>query len=162
MRAWLAVAPPLSDDQVPLRGRDWNQAEVIREVDGDTARLLRRRVDAVLEETTDLGPLVMRDWRVREVEDDVTDFPGGLPGRLVNLDTPESGQPGYREAAADLAHFCDMNAGDLRCITYDQGGGFDRLLIDLYVIEAGYGRYTATEWMLERGWPPYLKGVRRG
>lgn len=164
MRPWLAVGPPLPD--VPLGGQDWNQAAVVREVDGDTVRLLRRRVTfRVAGEPDDQGQLVCTDYLVRVLEDDLAEFPGGIAGRLVTLDTPElhakdpAERAAAKEAAADLTHWCEMNAGELRCITYDTGGGFDRLLVDLYVLEADGTRYSASEWMLERGWPPYVRGV---
>lgn len=158
MRPWLAVAPPLDPAAIPLGGQDWNQAEVLREVDGDTERLLRRRVIVLSEERDDQGPLVCTDVRVRVLEDDVTDFPTGLAGRLVNLDTPEKKDEGYAEATRDLDAFNELAGDRLRVITYDQGGGFDRLLVDPYYLDAAGVRHTATEWMLRRGWPIYRKG----
>jgi hypothetical protein len=150
VRPWLAVTPLLPD--VPLAGQDWNQAEVLREVDGDTARLRRRRVVVRGEDRDDLGPLVLTDVRVRLLEDDA------LAGRLVNLDTPESHEPGYAAATADLAQYVTAAGDRLRCVTYDQGGGFDRLLVDLYFIDAAGRRVTASECMMVRGWLPYVRG----
>ena len=143
--------PPASD--VPAGGTDWNRVAVARVVDGDTVRLHRQRATAELLHRDDLGLLTVSEWRLRVVEDD--DRVAGVAARLVNLDTPERGQPGHREAADDLAAWCAEHAGVIRCVTYDTGGGFDRLLVDLYVMGAG-GRESATEHMLRRGWAPYV------
>lgn len=161
MRSWLAADPPLDDDAIPFGGTDWNQAAVARAVDGDTVRLHRRRVTAEQVSSDDVGALVCSDWRVRVVEDDVLELPGGIAARLVNLDTPERGQPGYREATADLLEWCADHAGEVRCVTYDTGGGFDRLLVDLYVLADLYEgqRSSASEFMLRRGWAPYVEGA---
>lgn len=165
MRPWLAVTPPLPAESIPLGGQDWNQADVLRQVDGDTVRLRRRRVVVVSEERDDQGPMTCTDYRVRVLEDDATDFLGGLAGRLTNLDTPElhSKDPAEREqaraAADDLWSWCVDHLDGLRCLSYDQGGGFDRLLVDLYVIGPDGTRSSASEWMLRRGWLPYVRGV---
>jgi endonuclease YncB( thermonuclease family) len=154
---WLAVAPPLPADLLPAGGTDWNQCAVARAVDGDTARVLRRRVTAKVAHHDDIGGLLLQEWAVHIVEDDGDDLPGGLAGRLITLDTPERGQDGYALARADLEAFVELAGGGLRCFTYDRGGGFDRLLIDLYYVRADGTRHTATEWMLARGWKPYVR-----
>jgi endonuclease YncB( thermonuclease family) len=162
---WLAVAPPVPDDAIPLGGRDWNRVRVVRDTDGDTVRILRERITARLVEDEESGDHGRRQrWQVDVDMDDVEEVPGGLAGRLISLDTPElhSKDPDERaharEAADDMTMFVRLNAGRLRCVTYDQGGGFDRLLIDLYVLDDDGTRHTASEWMLGRGWLPYVRG----
>lgn len=127
-----------------VEGTDWAVARVVRVVDGDTVRLIRKR-------TTHLDGLTL------DVYDSGDD---GVSVRLVNLDTPERGQDGYTEAADDLRHWIGRWRSGLpakfRVITYP-GGGFDRLLGDIYV-EGDIGN-TATQWMLrDKGWKPYVKG----
>jgi endonuclease YncB( thermonuclease family) len=126
-------------------GTDWTVERVVRVVDGDTVRLVRSR-------TTDLGDL---ELIARDRHDD------GVSVRLVNLDTPErrAGQlEQWGRARDDLAFWlCDLpRTPPLRVITYP-GGGFDRLLGDIYV-EGDIGN-TATQHMLrDRGWSPYMRG----
>lgn len=132
----------LSPD-VTIVSHDW-AAEVVSVTDGDTLRLhLRRTV-----------PLVP-GWR-QVVEDD---DPDGQPVRLVILDTPERGDPGWRLARADLAAWIAARVGMLRCETYESAG-WDRLLGDLYV--DGRRGDTATQHMLQLGWPSYLNPSRIG
>lgn len=165
MRPWLAVTPPLPGSMIPAGGQDWNQAQVVRGVDGDTVRLLRRRVTATEVERDDQGALVCTDYRVRVLEDDVAEFPGGLAGRLINLDTPELHSKDLAEraqarlAADDLAAWCQLVGDRLRVVVYDTGGGFDRMLVDLYWIDAAGDHHSATEHMLLGGWPPYVRGA---
>lgn len=119
---------------------DWS-ATVVKVTDGDTLRLhLSRDV-----------PLV-HGWK-HTISDDM---PTGQAVRLVILDTPERGHPGYLEAAADVRDWL-MNvtlAGrTLRCETYNSGG-FDRILGDLYV--DGDRSQSLSQHMLRLGWLPYL------
>lgn len=128
-------------------GTDWAIDRVVSVTDGDTVRLVRSR---------SLG-----------ISDGLETFqcdsePKGVAIRLVNLDTPERGEPGYTEARDDLDAWLSDPAWlaawrtDLRVITYP-GGGFDRLLGDIYM--AGDIGNTASQYMLrERGWLPYVKG----
>jgi hypothetical protein len=166
VRPWVSAGPPMPKGVVPLGGTDYNQAEVLRAVDGDSARLHRRRFTVEEVHSEDLGALISSEFRVRVWEDDVLELPDGAASRLVNLNTPElnSSDPAERErarkATADLAAFIDAAGDGLRCVTYDEGGGFDRLLVDLYVDVEG-GRATATEWMLSLGWSPYLGKAQR-
>lgn len=124
--------------------------------DGDTVRLFRRwEVSRV---PFPAGALVMDE--IRELYDDPQRAPAGLAARLCYVDTPERGQPGYKEATADLAHWLMDNARDLRGLIYEHGG-FDRLLVDLYA--AGDVHNTASQWMLRygnggKGWLPYVRG----
>lgn len=120
-----------------VTGTHWTVDKVSRAVDGDTVRLIRKR-------TTHLDGLTL----------DVYDSEP-VAVRLVNLDTPERGQPGYLQARVDLVGWLDDHP-DLSVITYP-GGGFDRLLGDIYV--TGDIGNTATQHMLrDKGWQPYVKG----
>lgn len=162
------VPPPLPEALIPLDGTDWNHVEVLRGVDGDTVRLLRAQLTWTLDEECEIGDtLRLTNWRLRVVQDDAAELPKGLAGRLVNLDTPElhSSDPDERRrakvAAADLAAWVQSYRTQLRCITYDGGGGFDRLLVDLYVL-ADDGQTvldSASQHMLRLGWLPYVRGV---
>ena len=163
----LTVTPLLPEDSLAAGGTDWNRCVVQRTVDGDTVRLLRFQYEWKRTQDREIaGALRAERWWVDVVRDDETELPGGLAGRLVNLDTPERGDPLYKVAASELADWCERAGDRLRCITYDQGGGFDRLLVDLYVLaEDGVTiAETATQWMLTagrggEGWAPYVRGV---
>ncbi len=124
-------------------GTDWAVDAVARIVDGDTIRVVRSRV---LGQTDD--QLVVARDRHRN----------GMAIRLVTLDTPERGEPGYVEARDDVARWLLEHAGRLRIETWP-GGGFDRLLGDVYV--AGDRADTLSQWMLRYGngglgWDPYV------
>lgn len=128
-----------------MNGTDWQVERVVRVVDGDTVRLIRSRVV----NATDDFEVIFRDRR----ED-------GVSVRLVNLDTPERGQEGYTQAGLDLARWLSESPlyyrRDLRVITYP-GGGFDRLLGDIYV-EGRIGETATKHMIIDKGWPPYVKG----
>lgn len=121
-----------------MTGTEWDVWEVVSVTDGDTVRLVRSR-------EAQLGD----DWfRLTDV--------ASKPVRLVWVNTPERGQPGYREAAADLESWLLSRSGDLRVVCYDGGAGWDRLLGDL-IDEDGN---SASQWlMVDRGWPPYVGGA---
>lgn len=157
----LNVPPVLPADLVPLDGADWNRVVAVRDVDGDTVRILRQQLSWELVETCELGDsLRLTDWKLRVTEDDPDELAGGIAARLVNLDTPERGQPGYKEAGRDLWGWVERNCERLRCVTYDTAGGFDRILVDLYVLAAD-GRTvedSASQHMLRNGWMPYKRG----
>ncbi len=122
-------------------GTDWAVDRVVTVTDGDTLRLIRRRTLTI---DSDLAC-------------DVYDAnPRGVPVRLVTVDTPERGQAGYADATRDVTAWLELHAGRVRVETWP-GGGFDRLLGDLYV--AGDRSDTLTQWMLrDRGWLPYVRG----
>lgn len=127
-------------------GTHWTVERVTRVIDGDTVRIQRTRNLGYL----DGIEIIARD----ATPDGVT--PYGVSVRLINLDTPERGQPGYDQAREDLRNWLLINLPLLRVITYP-GGGFDRLLGDIYV--AGDIGNTATQYMLrDRQWPPYVRG----
>jgi hypothetical protein len=161
------VPPPLPPELVPLGGTDWNRVVPVKGVDGDTVRILREQLTWKLVDQCELGDTQrLEDWRLRRLHDDPVDLPRGLPGRLVHLDTPElsSKDPAERDqarAAAALAWAWVLAHADvLRCITYDTGGGFDRLLIDLYVLSPDglTVEDSLSQYMLRQGWAPYLPG----
>lgn len=120
-----------------MTGVEWQVEDYIRAVDGDTVRLIRRRVhrfDGLEQITRDADP-------------------AGQSVRLVWVDTPERGQPGYAQATADLEAWIDAAEarGPLRVVCYESAG-WDRVLGDLLDSD---GR-SASQWlMIERGWPPY-------
>jgi len=155
------VPPVLPAELLPLGGTDWNRVIPVRGVDGDTVRIRREQLAWTLLEECELGDtLVLQEWKLRVVADDPLEVPRGLAARLVNLDTPERGEPGYAEAGADLWAWLMEWAQQLRCVTYDTGGGFDRVLVDIYVLAAD-GRTvadSATQHMLREGWAPYVPG----
>ena len=173
----LYVPPPLPPELIPLDGTDWNRCIPMRSVDGDTERILRQQLTWTLDEECEIGDsLRLEEWRLRVVRDDETELDDGLAGRLVKLNTPEKGKrlptredgtpalPDGRagtwaEARDDLLGWCAANAGRLRCITYDVAGGFDRLLVDLYVLAADGRSFedSASQHMLRLGWPIYRK-----
>lgn len=161
------VPPVLPGELLPLDGTDWNVVAPVRTVDGDTVRVRRQQLTWTLLDECEIGDsLVLEEWRLRVVRDDETELPDGLAARLVNLDTPElrSKDPAEREraklAAADLTLWFELHAGRVRCISYDEAGGFDRLLIDLYVLaEDGTIEETASQWMLKRDWAPYVRAA---
>lgn len=159
------VPPPLAPALLPPDGTDWNRVIPVRGTDGDTVRIRRQQLEWKLLNTCEIGDsLQLTEWKLRVVEDDEEELPGGLAARLVNLDTPElrSSDPVERErakrAAMQVWAWVLAHADELRCITYDKAGGFDRMLVDLYVLSAD-GRTvedSASQYMLRQGWDPYL------
>lgn len=118
-------------------GTDWHIDRLVKVTDGDTVRVTRSRTLDVID----------------GIEISAHDT-HGVAIRLVNLDTPERGQPGYLEARGDLVAWLMLWGDALRVITYP-GGGFDRLLGDIYV--GNDPSHTATQYMLrDRGWPAYV------
>lgn len=166
--AWAAVAPLLPDGVLPLRGSDWNIITPHRAVDGDTHRLWRTQVTWELaHERKAVYGTITAEWRVQVVYDDPAALPDGVDCRLLNLDTPEKGEVGYKLATAEAWAWIVSHIDRLRCIGYDQGGGFDRVLVDLYVL-GGDGRIeeTLSGWMLRygnngKGWAPYVPAALR-
>lgn len=125
-------------------GTDWH-AHVVKVVDGDTVRVFRTRT------------VHLADGLLCHLEDDPATYPTGLPVRLINVDTPERGQPGHAEAAADLAVWLAGAGDELRVTTWGTTGGFDRLLGDLWYGDRGN---TASQYLLrDCGWKPYVDGV---
>jgi endonuclease YncB( thermonuclease family) len=121
-----------------MTGETWQVERVSRAVDGDTVRLVRRRVARL-----DSLEQITRDAH-----------PDGASVRLVWLDTPERGHIDYRKATADLtAWIADaQQRGPLTVICYDGGAGWDRLLGDLLDAD---GRSASQHMMIECGWPAY-------
>lgn len=118
-----------------MTGTTWAVDCVVRVIDGDTIRIVRSR-------TIRLDAL---EVTARDAGND------GAPVRLVHLNTPERGRPGWHEARADLTHWIDTHR-PATVVCYEGGGGFDRLLGDL--LDAN-GQSASQYMMIERGWPPY-------
>lgn len=123
-----------------MNGTEWRVDAVARVVDGDTVRLLRSRV----------AELDGRHYRITDVTPEGK--PIGVPIRLVWVDTPERGDPGWARARDDLELWIDAHE-PLRVVVYESAG-WDRLLGDL-IDETGA---SASQWlMIDRGWPPYVR-----
>jgi endonuclease YncB( thermonuclease family) len=120
----------------------WQVDRIVRVIDGDSLRVVRSRL-------AQLGD----DWfHLRDA-----DPFDGVPVRLLWVDTPERGRPGYVEARDDLqawiAERSTSNAvgGGLRLVCHYRDA-FGRLLADLQDVEGN----SASQWLMaERGWPPY-------
>jgi endonuclease YncB( thermonuclease family) len=124
-------------------GTTWQVDDVASVTDGDTLRVYRSRIDQ-------LGD----DWyHVTDVNPDGT--PRSVPIRLVWVNTPERGKPGWADAKADLMDWIGigstLSAPALRVVCYESAG-WDRVLGDLIDADGN----SASQWlMIERGWPPY-------
>lgn len=123
-----------------MSGEEWTVERVAKVTDGDTVKLIRSRVMCI----------DGKDFRVTDVE------PESI--RLVWVDTPERGKPGYKQATEDLAAWIKEHADGLgeglRVVCYDSGG-WDRVMGDLIDADGA----SASQWlMVERGWPPYVEG----
>lgn len=118
-----------------MNGTEWGVEQVVSVTDGDTLRVIRSR-------RIQLGD----DWfRITDID--------SRPIRLVWVNTPERGQPGFDEATQDLARWLGSRSG-LAVVCYESAG-WDRLLGD--VIDAD-GESASQYLMSECGWPPYLGG----
>lgn len=78
--------------------------------------------------------------------------------RLIHLDTPEKGDPGYREAGVDLALFLGQELGwsGLKVLAQVKKDSFGRYLSDVY--SASDRSVTASDYMVREannghGWP---------
>lgn len=125
----------------PVTGREWTVEEVVvtktgaRRGDGDTCWLIRSRIDFIGDHR----------FRVEDVD------PVSI--RLVWVDTPERGKPGYREATDDLSAWLDRAwlMGPVTVIIYESAG-WDRLLGN--IIRAD-GESASQYLILEEGWGIY-------
>jgi len=131
-------------------GTDWQVVGRTWKVDGDTVRILRCR------------DVIVADGMRARIYDDPAWFPRGQAVRIVNLDTPEHGQPGWQQAGDELTAWLAAAGDDLMVTTWGMSGGFDRLLGDFWI--AGDRNNTVTRWMLTEGnggngWLPYVRGA---
>lgn len=104
---------------------DYRVLSVLKVVDGDTVDL-----------SVDLGMRLSKQDRYR----------------LVVVDTPERGEPGFVEATVFARSWLAAFAEDLRVTTY-KADSFGRYLADIYtssgstlseaLLQQGYGRYVA-------------------
>jgi endonuclease YncB( thermonuclease family) len=118
---------------------DWSIDSVVKIVDGDTLDVVLSRV-------------------VGEVDGWTLSASGPARLRLIHLDTPERGEPGYAEATEDLRlwvrQFDAVNGHHLRAITSGKDV-FGRYLADVYVV--GRRADTASDYMVrERDWDVWL------
>ena len=127
-----------------MTGTEWVVHQLVKVTDGDTVRVVRRR-DIEL------------DGHRYTLSDAA---PDGIPIRLVWVDTPERGKPGYNQARDDLKAWIDDRIGPwvddgeerwLRVVCYESAG-WDRLLGDLIDTDGN----SASQWlMIKKGWLPY-------
>lgn len=130
-------------DNPYLLATDWH-VDWWHDTDGDTLRVRRSRTVQVA------------DGLMAHYYDDPEQLPKGLPVRVINLDTPERGDPTWAQANADTVNWLTAASDKLMVATWGTQGGFDRLLGDFYV--AGDRNNTLTQFMLLAGWDPYVEG----
>lgn len=146
-------------------GDDW-KIEAHVTTDGDTVRAFLSGIHMSTEPYTVDGLLIFPSVAIH-TDPDV--WPNGRSLRLITLNTPEKGKQlpeplpdgrkgTWAEGKADLATWLDQWGDGLRCETWTVEGDFGRLLADIYI--AGHRNLTASQYMLKRGWPPYL-GTRK-
>lgn len=122
-----------------MTGTEWRIVAMHHVVDGDTVHVIRS-----------CGMQLGDDWF------DVADIKP-KPIRLVWVDTPERGKPGYREATEDLEEWI-AHAESIRVICYESAG-WDRTLGDLIDADGNSAsQYLMTQGNNGAGWPAYVKG----
>lgn len=124
---------------------DWQIDELKSVYDGDTIRANISRTEILT---------IVPGWvEIRTIENEDTEK--GTPLRLIILNTPEMNRdPVNAKIARDqLKAWLASYAGRLRVETYETAG-WDRLLADVYV-EDDRGN-TASQYMLQQGWLPYI------
>lgn len=120
----------------------WQVDRIPRVIDGDSLRVVRSR-------PMQLGD----DWfHVRDL-----DPFEGLPVRLLWVNTPERGQPGYTEARDDLRAWIQARtlpgAAPHLSLVCHYRDAFGRLLADLVDADG----QSASQWLMrDRGWAPYV------
>lgn len=74
--------------------------------------------------------------------------------RLVWVDAPERGQPGYHQADQDLNEWIlqAQHEGPLKAVVYEESAGWDRKLCDLINCK---GQSASQYLIVEKGWPLY-------
>ncbi len=118
-----------------------------RAVDGDTIRGTLRRTEYLA------GGFAHDVYSARWV--DGAWMPWTTSMRLIVVDTPERGEPGYVEASQDVARWLALHP-ELEVETYETAG-WDRLLADVYPVGDRGG--TLTQHLLQLGWPIYSRGL---
>jgi endonuclease YncB( thermonuclease family) len=119
----------------------WNVDRIVRVIDGDSLRVVRSRM-------AQLGDDV---FHIRDA-----DPFDGVPVRLLWVDTPERGRPGYTAARDDLAEWIadrsTPNAYTNIQVVCHYRDSFGRMLADLIDADGN----SASQWLMQvRGWPPY-------
>ena len=128
-----------------MTGTEWQVERVEKVTDGDSLRVIRSRIMRLGDD----------DFRVTDLKT--------KPIRLVWVDTPERGEPGYADARDDVLEWVFDHGGNfygddeehpLRVVCYESAG-WDRLLGDLIDADGN----SCSQWLMaERGWPAYVKG----
>ena len=125
-----------------IPGDDWKVDRIVRVIDGDSLRLVRRRTG------------IAGDGLGLDIYDT---NPDGAAVRLITVDTPERGEAGYQEAATDVRIWLNTHAKlGFRIETWPDGG-FGRVLGDLYVT-TDRGNTLSQHLLRNCGWLPYVKG----
>lgn len=130
-------------DNPYLLATDW-QVDWWHDTDGDTVRARRSRTVQVA------------DGLIARYYDDPDQLPKGLPIRVINLDTPERGDPRYAQELIDANSWLEEAGDRLMVSTWGTQGGFDRLLGDFWI--DGDRNNTLTSHMLQLGYDPYVEG----
>lgn len=119
-----------------MPSKDWSVTQVVKVVDGDSVHL--HLLADIYDLTEDLGMVLRttRPWKCR----------------LVIIDTPERGAPGYVEAGIYTDRWLRAAGAGLRAETYYRDS-FGRMLVDLYV--AGDRGNTLSQALLLEGYATY-------
>lgn len=160
---------PVATDTVWPAGDDW-AVNSYMQTDGDTVRAHMSAARAP-KEPWRLGPYEVvptsRYARTPLMVRTRRDLPGvaGRQGpslRLITLQAPEKEHPvEWNRAIEDLAVWLreTFYGPGIRAETWEDRGAFSRMLADLYAADDRGN--TASQYMLRRGWLPYLK-IRTG
>lgn len=108
---------------------------ITKVTDGDTVHLTRQFAE------------IVTDWTLTLTVDR---YP--VDCRLVIVNTPERGKPGWGEAKQDTTEWLYQHSGFLRARTYGEDD-FGRLLTDIYDVETGD---SLSAFLIQQGWPPYV------
>jgi endonuclease YncB( thermonuclease family) len=122
--------------------------------DGDTIRVFRS-MERHAREPVPLGDFIHEE--LERTRTNPATHPRGESVRLVTLDTPETGKPGWASARAELSVWLEARRGRLMVDIYpkEPQGGMGRLLGDVWTV--GDRQDTATQFMLRRGWEPWVE-----
>ncbi len=149
------LAARVADGDLPAAGRTsawpttWRLSHP-RAVDGDSLRGHLAREEHI---GSGFAALIFS----ASLQDDGSTVPATALLRLVIIDTPERGDPRWREARDEAAAWLAAHP-DLSVDTYESAG-MDRLLADVY--PTGRRGDTLTQHLLRAGWDPWVPPERR-